>query len=269
MLIVLRQLSGTRDLVTLGEDLFSLLLWKILTAVADVRLSVDVGANWFRSAIVVRLLYSHPISMCLGTWISWLKMLVSSTWKGTLGFISIIPFSGSIWRWSKAKFGSNRKRTLAEETTVTEAAFYGFNSNRLATLTLTFSTVTWMESRLSIGTTLLTVFKYKDKVAIGHQVRWITSILCGIIASTCSSVNSNPSKTSTVRVSATRNLYHTCNYPIVTWSFSDPKIRMLSSVADAGSIENVFLKKRSQPVCRNVPSCTSVCLCSRGKKTEW
>lgn len=119
MIMELRQLSGAWTLASLSENVFPLSLSTILTAAAIVGSSVEVGVNWSRTPIVVKLLHTIPNIMHFGTRTCCVHTLLSNMGGDILYMTYIIPFVGRSWRLTRAMVGSSRERPLALETTVT------------------------------------------------------------------------------------------------------------------------------------------------------
>lgn len=156
----------------------------------------------------------------------------------------MILFTGRSWRWTRAMCGSNGKRALVMETTVTGVTLLGFSRTCLAALTSVSRAVSWVILMWPVVTVLLTVFEREDNIAIDRKLCGINFKMFRRISNMCWSKHSMFNGISSTRLSATRNLALTCKSPSVVWSSSYPKFRT-ALFADISGAKLVFSLKGS------------------------
>lgn len=122
-------------------------------------------------------------------------------------------------------------------------AIHVFSRICLSTLTMASHSVTWMGSKSTVVTVLLTVIEPKDNVAMGLKIRGITFSSFGKSMNICWLIIMDLYRISTPIVSATRDLDLTCKSPNIMSSSSCHKIITVSFVADVSCVDLLFSMK--------------------------
>lgn len=107
-------------------------------------------------------------------------------------------------------FSSNRKTPPVVKKIVTEVSTSWFKPYLFGDI------FAGMMSKLSLVTIYLTVFAHKDNIAIVRELLGINFNLFERTSNMCWLISSVPKRTSTISVSATRNLHPTGKCAIVT-----------------------------------------------------